>query len=106
MKDLGAKVRDNLMDPTSTNIPEVELLINKTKAEIIQIFHDIRELGNKIRREQGTSLGAFIVQIGFLLFDGLYGQSDHLKRFGVPLENKSQQHDYYVTQQGELVCFP
>ena len=50
-KDLGAKVRDNLMDPSSTNIPQVELLINKTKAEIIQIFHDIRELGNKVKRE-------------------------------------------------------
>ena len=41
-KDLGAKVRENLLDPSSTNIPEVELLINKTKAEIIQIFCDIR----------------------------------------------------------------
>ena len=66
-KDLGAKVRDNLMDPSSTNIPEVELHINKTKAEIVQIFRDIRELGNKIKREEGTSLGAFVVDISFLL---------------------------------------
>ena len=101
MKDLGAKVRDNLMDPTSTNIPEVELLINKTKAEIVQIFRDIRELGNKIKREQGTSLGVFLVNIGFML---LY--DDQLKQLGAPLEDKSYTHKYSVTQQGELVCFP
>ena len=65
-KDLGAKVRDSLMDHSSTNIPEVKLLINKTKTEIIQIFHDIRELGNKIKREQGTSLGVFVVNISFM----------------------------------------
>ena len=34
-KELGKKVRDNLLDPSSTNIPSVELLINKTKVEII-----------------------------------------------------------------------
>ena len=55
------------MDPHSTNIPEVELLINKTKAEIVQIFHDIRELGDKIKSERGTSLGVFLVNISFLL---------------------------------------
>jgi len=100
-KELGSKVRENLMDPSSTNIPEVELLINKTKAEIVQIFRDIRELGNKIRREQGTSLGAFVVSITFLLRD-----LTQLKQLGAPLEDKSYTHDYSITQQGELVCFP
>ena len=84
-KELGKKVRDNLMDPSSTNIPVVELLINKTKAEIIQIFRDIRKLGNKIKREQGTSLGAFVVCIGFMV---------------------GHNQDYHVTQQGELVSYP
>ena len=64
---LGERVRDNLMDPSATNIPDVELLINKTKAEIVQIFHEIRELGNEIKREQDTSLGVFIVCIGWYM---------------------------------------
>ena len=42
---LGEKVRDNLMDTETTNIPEVQLLINKTKAEIVQIFVGIKQLG-------------------------------------------------------------
>ena len=103
-KDLGAKVRDNLMGPSSTNIPEVELHINKTKAEIVQIFRDIRELGNKIKREEGTSLGAFVVNINFLFNE--YFNPEKLKQLGAPLHDKSYQHDYSVTQQGELVCFP
>ena len=74
------------MDRSSTNIPEVELHINKSKAEIVKIFRDIRELGNKIKREQGTSLGVIAVSISFTGSDGT--------------------HDYSVTQQGELVCFP
>ena len=66
-KELGKKVRDNLMDLSSTNIPVVEVLINKPKAEIIQIFRDIRELGNRIKREQGTGLGVFIICLGFMI---------------------------------------
>ena len=64
---LGEKVRENLMDSETTNIPEVELLINKTKAEIIQIFLAIKQLGEQIKREQGSSLGVFVICIGFLL---------------------------------------
>ena len=48
---LSEKVRYDLMDPETTNIPEVELFINKTKAETIQVFHDIQQLGEKIKRE-------------------------------------------------------
>ena len=95
------------MDPSSTNIPVVELLINKTKAEIIQIFRGIRDLGNKIKRVQGTSLGVFVVNISFLLDDDIiFGNRDQLIKLGAPLEDKSYTHDYSVTQQGELVCFP
>ena len=64
---LGQKVRENLQDTEATNIPEVDLFINKTKAEIIQIFLDIRKLSEKVRREKECSLGVFIVCIGFML---------------------------------------
>ena len=67
------------MDPTSTNIPSVELLINKTKAEIVQIFRDIRELGDKIKREQGTSLGVFVVNISLMLSIPDYWSERQLK---------------------------
>ena len=92
------------MDPSSTNIPLVELLINKTKAEIVQIFRDIQQLGNRVKREYGSSLCVFVCCIGFMLEEN--SNSDQLKALGAPLEVKNYQHDYHTTQQGELVCYP
>ena len=103
-RDLGKKVRENLMDSGTTNIPEVELLVNKTKAEIVQIFRAIKQLGEQIKREQGSSLGVYVICIGFLLEEE--DNRPQLNQLGAPFEDKSYQHDYHVTQHGELVCFP
>ena len=64
--DLAKKVKEEMEDPTSTNISDVELFVNLTKDETIQKFRDIRELGKKIMREDKSSLGSIIVVIGFM----------------------------------------
>ena len=66
------------MDSGTTNIPEVELLVNKTKAEIIQIFRAIKQLGEQTKREQDSSLGVFVICIGFLLEENNYYNRDQL----------------------------
>ena len=86
---LGEKVRENLMDSGTTNIPEVELLVNKTKAEIVQIFRAIKQLGEQTKREQGCSLGVFVICIGFLLEENNYYNREQLLDLGVPLSNRS-----------------
>ena len=55
-------------DKTSTNISDVELLVNLTKDETIQKFRDIRELGKKTMQEEQCSLGCIVVVIGFMLY--------------------------------------
>ena len=40
--DLARKVKEEMEDPTSTNMSNVELLVNLTKDETIQKFHEIR----------------------------------------------------------------
>ena len=40
--DLAQKIKAEMEDPTSTNISDVELLVNLTKDETIQKFHEIR----------------------------------------------------------------
>jgi len=103
-QSLGEKVRADLMHPESTNIPEVKLLVNKTKAEIIQIFLEIQCLSKKIKREQGCSLGVFVVCLGFMLDEAR--NASQLRRLGAPLSDPSYQHDYQITCLGELVSYP
>jgi len=80
-------VKEEMEDPTSTNISDVELLVNLTKDETIQKFRKIRELGKKTMQEERTSLGCIIVVVGFMLV-----KVNQLKQLGAPLENKEIHH--------------
>ena len=54
-----------MMDPEALAIPDVQLIVDSTKAEVINYFKTIEQKAEKITREEGCRVGIFIFSIGF-----------------------------------------
>ena len=96
-----------MMDSEALAIPEVELIIDSTKAEIVDCFKTINKKVESITREEGCRVGIFILCIGWRITElsliADFNDKDVLSSLGAPLNNKNSMHDYQLTCQGEPV---
>ena len=67
--DLGKKEQQQMMDPEGLAIPDVQLIIDSTKVEIIDYFKAIIQKVEQIVLEEGCRVGVFIVNVGHRLYE-------------------------------------
>ena len=90
------------MDPEGLAIPDVQLIIDRTKAEIIEYFKTINQKLEQIIQEEGCRVGVFILSIGHRITE-LGDHKTLLTSLDAPLSDKNTVHDYQITCEGEAV---
>ena len=68
-KELSEKVRQQLQDKDSLAIDEVEIITDKSKADIIIKFLDIKDKTEKLVKVGNCKLGLFFISIGFMIWE-------------------------------------
>ena len=58
-----------MMDPEGLAISDVQLIIDSTKAEVIDYFKAINKKLEQIIRDEGCRAGVFVLTIGFRISD-------------------------------------
>ena len=96
-----------MMDPEGLAIPDVHLIIDSTKAEVMDFFKTVNQTVEQITREQGCRVGVFILSIGFRIYELIdrykKNHKDLLTSLDAPLSDKNTLHDYQLTCEGEAV---
>ena len=63
--EIGKIAQKLMMDPEALAIPDVQLIVNSTKAEVIDYFKTINQKVEKTIRDEGCRVGVFLLSIGF-----------------------------------------
>ena len=86
-----------MMDPEGLAIPDVQLIIDSTKAEVIDYFKTINQKLEQIILDEGCRIGIFILTIGYRI------NNDLLRSLKAPRSDENTLHDYQLTCEGEAV---
>ena len=94
-KEISERVRQQLQDKKGLAIDEVEIITDKSKAEIMSKVLSIKDNAEKLVKDSNCKLGLVFCTIGFMIWET--DHKDLLTKIEAPLQDKTLAHHYVLT---------
>ena len=100
-EEMAEIVKKDMMDKDALDITDVEMFVDRTKAQTISAFQYINSKALKIIREENCRVGIFIVAIGLMISEKR--NSELLTKLEAPLTDDKLIPFFHLTCAGEAV---